>query len=281
MSSSAPRSVERRRPAAAAAAGLVFLAALAAPATTAAQSAPQSAPPSAMDTCAAESAADRGGCLDDLAAAVAADLARVQARAEAYFAGLDALTGNDRASRTLRQAEAAFVLFRELDCHLVEIDQGIGPAAALHGLACRIDHDRTRLASLVAMIDDAEPVAPDAGPESAATEPLIGTWRVVEIDGEPTDAEIDITLEIAEDGAVSGRGGCNRYFGTAETPADGGLRFGEIGATRMACPDPMMDHETRYFAALARVSGFILEDATLALTAPDGGALVQLARSPG
>lgn len=268
MSSSAPRSVERRRPATAAVAGLVLLAALAAPASTAAES--------ALDTCAAEGAADRGRCLEDLAAAVAADLAWVQARAEAYFAGLDALTGNDRASRTLRQAEAAYALFRELDCHLVEIDQGIGPAAALHGLACRIDHDSTRLASLVAMIGDADAPERDAGPENAATEPLIGTWQVVEIDGEPIAAEIDITLEVAEDGSISGRGGCNRYFGGAEIMADGGLRFGEIGATRMACPDPMMEHETRYFAALARVAAFTRANDALELADVDDNVIIRL-----
>jgi len=282
MNSSAPRSAERRRPAGAAAAGLVVFAVLADPVSVAGQSAPAAAAAqSAYATCAAESAAvdeiDR--CLDRLAAAVEDELGRVHVRAEVYFEGLDALTGNQRGSRTLAQSQTAYGLFRDLACQLVEIDQGIGRAAALHGRACRIDHDRARIAGLVAMIGQADDTSPEARPSTAVPEELVGSaWRVVEIAGEPTDADVATTFEIAADGAIDGSGGCNRYFGNAEIDADGGLRFGGIGATRMACPEPIMAQENRYFATLEEVSGFRLADGTLAFTGPDDAVLVRLER---
>jgi|GEM_PF-893728 len=282
MSSSAPRSAERRRPAGAAAAGLVVLAVLATPFGAAAQPAPGAAvAPSAYATCAADGAAvyDVDRCLDRLATEIEADLARVHARAEAYFEGLDALTGNQRGSRTLAQSQTAYTLFRELACQLVEIDQGIGRAAALHGRACRIDHDSSRIAGLVAMIGEADDTAPNAPSASAVPAELVGdAWQVVEIAGEPTDADVATTLEIAADGAIGGSGGCNRYFGKAEIDADGGLRFGGIGATRMACPEAIMAQESRYLATLEEVSGFSLADDTLRFTGADDAVLVRLER---
>lgn len=275
MSSSAPRSAERRRPTGMTALGLVLLAILTVPAPVGAQS--------ALATCAAESSAasEVTGCLEQLAAEVEAELAGVHARAERYFEGLDAITGNQHGSRTLAQARAAFALFRELDCHLVEIDQGIGSVAALHGRACRIDRDRFRIASLVALIGVADAPEGEAETESALTNPLLdSSWRVVEIDGKPTDPLIDISLKIDGDGAIAGIGGCNRYFGTAEIDVEGGFGFGlrEIGATRMACPDPVMKHESRYFAALEQVATFVLADDALELLDRDDMVLVRLSR---
>ena len=275
MSSSAFRSAERRRPAGVTAPGLVHLAILLVPASVGAQS--------ALATCAAEASAasEVSRCLEQIEAEVEAELTGVHARAERYFEGLDAITGNQHGSRTLAQARAAFALFRELDCHLVEIDRGIGSAAALHGRACRIDRDRSRIASLAALIGVADAAEAESETESAVTNPLLdSSWRVVEIEGEPTDPAIEISLDIDSDGAIAGIGGCNRYFGTAEIDAEGGFGFGlrEIGATRMACPDPVMDHETRYFAALERVATFVLADDALELLDRDDGVLVRLSR---
>ncbi len=275
MSSSAPGSAERRRPAGVAAAGLVLLAILVVPASVGGQS--------ALATCAAESSAARdvGRCLEELEAEVEAELARVHARAERYFEGLDAITGHPHGSRTVAQARTAFALFRELDCQLVEIDQGIGSAAVLHGRACRIDRDRSRIASLVALIGVADAPEVEAETEGAVSHPLLdSSWRVVEIDSEPTDPAIEISLEIDRAGAIAGIGGCNRYFGTAEIDANGGFGFGlrEIGATRMACPEPVMDHESRYFASLERVATFVLAEDALELRDREDVVLVRLSR---
>ena len=280
MISSAPKSADPRLPepgrrilAAAAAALALFVAQ------------PGAAAESALATCDAETvdAAVLTLCLEGLGAEVALELEQVHERAVAYFEGLDAITGNDRASRALDQAQTAFALFRDLDCHLAQIEAGIGSTAADRALACRIDHDRAQIASLTGLIGDTEPAAPDAPatPDVAAadaTDPILlgTTWRVVEIEGEPTDTGIETTLDIDDEGAVAGIGGCNRYFGTAEIGDEGGMAMGGIGATRMACDEATMAQETRYFAALERVAGFTLGEDGLELADPDGTVLVRL-----
>lgn len=278
MSSSARRSVdarlvgERRSPLAPAWGAALLLALAVTPA---------SAAETAFDTCDADSvdAQVLTLCLEGLAGETAEALAAVQRRAEAYFGGLDALTGNDRASRTLDQAQAAFALFRELDCHLAEIDHGLGQAAVDAGLACRIDHDRVRMATLLRLIDDDETPIPEAGPADVTDNALFGiSWRVVEIAGEPVDAGIEITLELDDDGTFIGIGGCNRYFGTARLGEAGALAFGEVGSTRMACADPVMEHERQYFAALGQVATTALAADTLELQDAQGATLVRLER---
>lgn len=74
-----------------------------------------------------------------------------------------------------------------------------------------------------------------------------GDWRVFEIAGQPVSAEV--TLEIAGD-RVSGRAACNRYFGSY---AEG--RFGQMGSTRMACDEGLMQIESRFLGLLAEVDG--------------------------
>jgi heat shock protein HslJ len=271
MNSSAPRSVEPRGSRITRVGGLVALLALAVPLASAAET--------AFETCDAANvdANVLTLCLEGLAGETEDELAQLHRQALTYFEGLDAITGNDRASRTLAQSQAAFALFRELDCHLAELDQGLGEAAVQHGLACGIDLDRARIARLTALIGDAATVMPEAGPDDTPPSSLQGTaWQVAAIDGEPTDSEIEMTLEVDDQGAFSGVGGCNRYFGTADIDAEGGITFGGIGATRMACPEPVMAEETRYFGALERVTRFALTTDGLELLGPADEVLVRL-----
>jgi heat shock protein HslJ len=52
----------------------------------------------------------------------------------------------------------------------------------------------------------------------------------------------------------NGFGGCNRFFGAYVAGADGGLAIpSPIGATRMACPEPIGKVESALLAALERV----------------------------
>jgi putative lipoprotein len=86
------------------------------------------------------------------------------------------------------------------------------------------------------------------------------------------------TLDFAPDARVSGTGGCNRYFGTAGfTP--GALRFGKLGSTRMACPGPSMQDETRFFHALNAVRAARVEDEALLLLDESGGEVLRLTRA--
>lgn len=232
----------------------------------------------ALDECAADDVAGEpmADCLEAMEARVAAALEAVLATATAYFAELDTITGNQRASLTLGQGQAAFALYRDLDCHLAELAQGVSTTAADHGRACRIDHDRARIAKLAALLPPGSPSAAAASPGDPAM--ILGTaWRAADIDGTPVAAEVEITLAIDEAAAVSGVGGCNRYFGTAEITGER-IDMGALGATRMACPEPAMEEERRYFEALESVTAWQLDGETLLLS--DAAGTVRLRFEP-
>ena len=131
---------------------------------------------------------------------------------------------------------------------------------------------------------DALTLIRDAGPAlTYAAErslPLVGTaWR---LDGmmsgadavSSTIAGTEVTATFADDGTLSGRGGCNRYEtgysmdGDALTIADG------IMATKMACEPDVLDQESAYFVALAGAASFEIQGSTLTLLDEEGGFLL-------
>ena len=113
-----------------------------------------------------------------------------------------------------------------------------------------------------------------------AEQSLYGSqWEAEEIDGTPTDGAVHTTFNVATDGKISGRGGCNSYFATALSKANS-LEIIGLGATKMACLPPLMSQETRYFDALHRVRGFAIDDrdGKLKLSDAAGGVIVVLRR---
>lgn len=93
--------------------------------------------------------------------------------------------------------------------------------------------------------------------ESEDTASLEGTkWILTAINGGPLgpDAQGERApfIEFGVDGEqkIAGFGGCNRFFGTFDRSRSM-LKFGPIGATKMACPD--MTTEDRFFRALNSV----------------------------
>lgn len=97
---------------------------------------------------------------------------------------------------------------------------------------------------------------------------LLGAeWTAVELNGAPLTAGSTITLAFADGGGLSGSGSCNR-FGGAWTLAGDRLTTTAGGATRRACPLPIMQQEQAFFATLGRVTGFAIgPDGALSLTA--------------
>lgn len=83
-------------------------------------------------------------------------------------------------------------------------------------------------------------------------------------------------IRFEADGRVFGHGGCNRFFGSYEISGGDGLRFGPLGATKMACIGPAMDFESGFFAALEKTVSFRREDMSLVLIDKDGAALLSL-----
>ena len=100
---------------------------------------------------------------------------------------------------------------------------------------------------------------------------LDGTqWRLIELGrGHPMGVEVTLAFKEAQ---VSGKGGCNRYFSriTGGENANS-LKFGMIGATRMACEGEAMTVENRYLGLLEKVDNFSFDGGRLLLGWEDDG----------
>jgi heat shock protein HslJ len=112
---------------------------------------------------------------------------------------------------------------------------------------------------------------------AGAPSPLIGRWLAEDIRGVGI-VDLQTTLEIRDDGMVSGFGGCNRYTGRAAM-AETSIRFEPVAASTMACAPAAMDQEVHFLAALDEVVGWKVDSRTghLILTGADGTALIRFA----
>jgi heat shock protein HslJ len=101
---------------------------------------------------------------------------------------------------------------------------------------------------------------------SVLSEDVIGTlstsdlegpeWMLVELGWEqPVPDRSEITLRFVKDRA-EGHTGCNSYFAGVTAGAPGEFGFNGMGTTRAACPEPAMELERSYLAALADASTF-------------------------
>ena len=81
-------------------------------------------------------------------------------------------------------------------------------------------------------------------------------WRLVSMAGDSIAEESGIFVSIDVDGSVKGHGGCNGFFGSLEKTQTG-LEFGPLGATRMACPEPIMSREMDFLEALQETRQFL------------------------
>ncbi len=120
-------------------------------------------------------------------------------------------------------------------------------------------------------------------PAAPGIEALSGTDWVLTHYG-PANAALDApqdaapTLVIAADGQVSGKGGCNSYFGSLTVTGDK-LAFGQMGRTLMACDGEIMALEDAYLAALGAAERFTLENGLLSIHTQDGSSTLVFARA--
>jgi len=103
-----------------------------------------------------------------------------------------------------------------------------------------------------------------------------GDWRVAAIAGHEMIPGVEAALAVAEDGALSGTTGCNRFKGRATVAGDA-FRPGPLAATRMACPRPRAAQELAFLRAMETVRGWRREGELLVLTDAEGLAAVTLA----
>ena len=76
-------------------------------------------------------------------------------------------------------------------------------------------------------------------------------------------------MRFEEGGRLSGHAGCNRFFGAFEITGDR-IAVGPLGATRMACPGPVMELERVFLHALETASGFARDGTRLVFTDTQG-----------
>jgi heat shock protein HslJ len=109
------------------------------------------------------------------------------------------------------------------------------------------------------------------GDFAAASERLEGSeWGVT--------GEDKPFIQFGANGRVSGSTGCNRFTGTYEITEDGSIKIGPLASTRMACPQPAMEAEAKFFAMLDEVRSFERTEASLSLRSADGAVLMELAQ---
>jgi heat shock protein HslJ len=129
----------------------------------------------------------------------------------------------------------------------------------------------------------ASPEATDAGAGSGgsgtaadAQPPLSGSWTLVggeDADGAFTVEPAQLTLDLQQEGAVTGSGGCNTFSGDVTDDPEAGdatsapLEFGPLLRTMMACADDAdTAMESRYLAALEQATAYAQGDGRLVIT---------------
>lgn len=84
-------------------------------------------------------------------------------------------------------------------------------------------------------------------------------------------AGTEVTAEFADDGTVSGSGGCNTYTGTYTAEGEA-LTVGPLATTLTACSEPegVEQQEAQFLAAMERATTYRVEGTTLELRDDEG-----------
>ena len=98
-------------------------------------------------------------------------------------------------------------------------------------------------------------VAQPERPAMAEFELTGSHWQVEDIDGAGVVDNSHTTIDFIEAGQAAGDTGCNRWSG-GFTRDGQSLSFGPMAGTRRACAAALMDQETSFYQAMARVSGW-------------------------
>jgi heat shock protein HslJ len=115
---------------------------------------------------------------------------------------------------------------------------------------------------LVLVVSSMKEVKATSESEAAKKIPfnLAGTeWLLEDLGGAGVIENVQATLTFPEAGKTVGNGSCNRFFGPAEITGST-IELGPLGSTRMACPEAVMNQETKYLDALQAAERFEWKD---------------------
>jgi heat shock protein HslJ len=102
---------------------------------------------------------------------------------------------------------------------------------------------------------------PTAAPSAAGLHRT--AWRLENLGGVAAIPGVEATLEFPEEGKASGRGSCNRFFGSVEISGES-IKFGPLASTKMACiDDAATAQEKKYLEALQAAERFALDGPAL------------------
>jgi heat shock protein HslJ len=94
-------------------------------------------------------------------------------------------------------------------------------------------------------------------------------WQLAEIDGQRLAEGVKAPVIHFEHESLRGFGGCNRFTARITETAPGEIDIGPAAATKMACPEPQMALEARFFSQLEAVERYTFVAGQLALTWQD------------
>ena len=99
-------------------------------------------------------------------------------------------------------------------------------------------------------------------------------WRAVSVGAEAIPANSGIYIRFEVDGSIEGHAGCNGFFGSLEQ-RDSGVGVGPLGATAMACPQPIMSREVSFIDAVKKMASFQSTSDSLSLLDEENDVLVE------
>jgi heat shock protein HslJ len=102
-------------------------------------------------------------------------------------------------------------------------------------------------------------------------DPTGRAWNLTELEGDAPVEGTTIDLTITEE-SISGNAGCNTYNGSVELDMEtSSLTVGpDVVSTMMACEEPIMAQELKYFEALTRVTSYEVASDELILKDAEG-----------
>ncbi len=98
---------------------------------------------------------------------------------------------------------------------------------------------------------------------------LAGKWRPTEIGAVSWPDEAGAFVRFEASGRLTGNSGCNRFMGSYTLAGDT-IEISPLAATRMMCPEPLIEHERLLFEALEQARTFSRDGTELSLADPDG-----------
>ncbi|HEX5078801.1 MAG TPA: META domain-containing protein [Geminicoccaceae bacterium] len=105
---------------------------------------------------------------------------------------------------------------------------------------------------------------------AAAAAGLAGSeWRPIRIGVAAVADDAQIIVQFRSDGRLAGHAACNRFTGSYAL-AGNSIEIAPVAATRMVCPEPVMQQERLFLEVLERARGFARNRTDLTLIGSQG-----------